>query len=374
MNDEITVFPIGLPVNIVHKEIPISIRGIASFYINYGDVCYIYLLGHKLLGDEPKQNYPSNPDVLLIDKEFRVDKITQGKKLKTTEYKPSYDKFFDTNVGVFLKRPSIGNTLKDLQSTLIPRSLIKDTQSTSVPIGEPKPGPAQILTTTVEIKPRLYNCVINEIFEEKKKDIAFRICVNDRDLLNTVGGARIGMSGAVIIQNGTIVGVLSRVLGGCSNYAYGVSMDQIIQKLSEIKNNFDIQETMSNSDFSSPLTDETQKSKVESESRQVMMIYVGPDGRLYNQVSITADKVETDELGVDLSPEEMIDIMECADIIWVKFDSQGNLSEVPTAELDTMIKYYLGSLCSITEVSNANNIHRYKIDYTIKNGPLPPTR
>ena len=104
-----------------------------------------------------------------------------------------------------------------------------------------------------------------------------------------------------------------------------------------------------------------------------MMIYVGPDGRLYNQVSITTDKVETGELGVDLSPEEMIDIMEYADIIWVKFDSQGTLSEVPTAELDAMIKYYLGVLCSITEVSNVNNIHRYKIDYTIKNGPLPPT-
>lgn len=374
MNDDITVFPLGLPINIVHKEIPISIRGIASFYINYGDACYIYLLGHKLLGDESIQNYPSNPDVLLIDKEFRVDKVTQGKKLKTTQYKPSYDEFFDTNIGVFLKRPSIGSTLKVLQSNLIPKSLIKDMQNTSIPIGKPKPGPAQILTTTVEIKPRLYNCVINEIFEEKKRDTSFRICVNDSDLLNTVGGARIGMSGSVIIQNGTIVGVLARVLGGCSNYAYVVSMDQIMQKLSEIKNNFDKQETKNNGELTTPLTDDTQKSQVESESRQVMMIYVGPDGRLYNQVSLINNKVETDKLGIDLSPEEMVDIMEYVDIIWVKFDNQGTLSDIPTTELDAMIKYYLGVLCSVTEVSNTNNVHRYKIDYNMKNGPLPPTR
>ncbi len=359
MHDEITVYPLGLPVKIGHKETPISISGVASFYINYDDVCYIYLLGHKLLGDEPIQNYPSNPDILLIDREFRVDKITQGKKLKTTEYKTIYDELFDTNVGVFLKRSSIGKILKDLQSNLIPRSLIKDRQDTSVPIGEPQSGLAQILTTTVEIKPRLYNCVINEIFEEKKKDTSFRICVNDKDLLNTVGGARVGMSGAVIIQNGTIVGVLARVLGNCSNYAYGVSISQIIQQLSEIKKNFGKQETTN------------EKAKVPSDSRQVMMIYIGPDKHIYSQVPIIIDKIETDRLGADLSPEELINIMEYADIIWVKFDSQGTLSEVPTAELDTMIKSYLGALCSITEVSNVNNVHRYLLDYTAKKDFIP---
>lgn len=99
----------------------------------------------------------------------------------------------------------------------------------------------------------------------------------------------------------------------------------------------------------------------ESVARPVMMIYVGPDGRLYKQVPMVVDKVDVAKLETDLTPAEMIDFMEYADIVWVKFDGAGGLSDVPNSEIDAIVNYYLGSVGAITEVSNANNVHRYKV-------------
>ncbi len=96
-------------------------------------------------------------------------------------------------------------------------------------------------------------------------------------------------------------------------------------------------------------------------TRPVMMIYVGPDGRLYKQVPMVVDKVDVAKLETDLTPAEMIDFMEYADIVWVKFDGAGVLSDVPNSEIDAIVNYYLGSVGAITEVSNANNVHRYKV-------------
>lgn len=212
MNDDIMFFPLALPVAIWNKERD-KVSGIASFYIDCGYACYVYLFGHESL-----QHYSSNPDVLLIHS------VLQGQNIKNTKaYRIIYDEFYNTHIGFFLKRPNIGN--------------MKDLQNTPIPIGNPKLGSAQLLTTIDGFKPRLYSCVINDIFNEKKFNTSFRICINDMDLVNAVGGGCVGMSGSVIIQNGTIVGVLASGPGYSSNYGFAVSTDQILQKLSEIQKN-----------------------------------------------------------------------------------------------------------------------------------------
>lgn len=237
MNDDITFFPLALPVAIRSEGGDQSI-GIASFYIEYGDACYVYLYGHGT-----KNHYLSNPEILLTHSVLQNQNIE-----KTRVYRIIYDEFFNTSNGFFLKRPSIGNVLKDLQNTSIPRSLVTDLQKPSISIGKPKLGSAQLLTTIDGFEPRLYSCVINKIFDDGIEDISdtdyiaflqtsFRLCINDMNLINAVGGSCAGMSGSVIIQNNTIVGVLSKGHSVYSNYGLAVGMDQIVETLSTIHKN-----------------------------------------------------------------------------------------------------------------------------------------
>ena len=63
--------------------------------------------------------------------------------------------------------------------------------------------------------------------------------------------------------------------------------------------------------------------------------------------------------------------MEIADIVWISFDALGNLNDATPTQIDAIVNNRLGNLCTITEISNTNNVHRYNVKYTIAGEPLP---
>ena len=109
-------------------------------------------------------------------------------------------------------------------------SLPKNTQP-PIPIGlkgELVEGHAEVICTTAENSPTVYDIEIVKINRDSGENKNFIVKVTDERLLEKTGGIVQGMSGSPIIQNGKLVGAVTHVLINDPTRGYGIFIENML--------------------------------------------------------------------------------------------------------------------------------------------------
>lgn len=91
-----------------------------------------------------------------------------------------------------------------------------------------KEGSAQLICTTAENAPTVYDIEIVKINRDSGENKNFIIKVTDERLLGKTGGIVQGMSGSPIIQNGKLVGAVTHVLINDPTKGYGIFIENML--------------------------------------------------------------------------------------------------------------------------------------------------
>ncbi len=98
-----------------------------------------------------------------------------------------------------------------------------------LPLGQPVPGEATILSTVTGSTPREYTVRILKIYSAPRQSGRNMLLeVTDSALLDATGGIVQGMSGSPIIQNGKLVGAVTHVLVNDPTRGYGIFMENML--------------------------------------------------------------------------------------------------------------------------------------------------
>ncbi len=89
-------------------------------------------------------------------------------------------------------------------------------------------GPAQVICTTAENTPTVYEIEIVKINRDSGENKNFIVKVTDERLLEKTGGIVQGMSGSPIIQNGKLVGAVTHVLINDPTKGYGIFIENML--------------------------------------------------------------------------------------------------------------------------------------------------
>ncbi len=112
------------------------------------------------------------------------------------------------------------------------------------------------------------------------------------------------------------------------------------------------------------------KEKENVDKRPTTMLYLSPDGQIHSSIPMGIDRVRVEEVGPGLAAEDLLNMLEEADIVWVKYDANGVLSDAAKAEVDRVIDSFLGSVCSADEVRNVNGVRRYRVKYLFEHDAI----
>ncbi len=94
--------------------------------------------------------------------------------------------------------------------------------------GELQEGGAEIICTTAENVPTVYEIEIVKINRDSGENKNFIVKVTDERLLEKTGGIVQGMSGSPIIQNGKLVGAVTHVLINDPTRGYGIFIENML--------------------------------------------------------------------------------------------------------------------------------------------------
>ena len=95
-------------------------------------------------------------------------------------------------------------------------------------------GDAYIYTTDKNNEVKKYKIIISEIdIDNKDKNYYFEIV--DKDLIEMTGGIVQGMSGSPIIQDGKIIGAVTRVLVDDVKKGYGINIKTMLEEGDKLK-------------------------------------------------------------------------------------------------------------------------------------------
>ncbi len=94
--------------------------------------------------------------------------------------------------------------------------------------GELTEGPAEVICTTAENTPTVYEIEIVKINRDSGENKNFIVKVTDERLLEKTGGIVQGMSGSPIIQNGKLVGAVTHVLINDPTKGYGIFIENML--------------------------------------------------------------------------------------------------------------------------------------------------
>ncbi len=109
-------------------------------------------------------------------------------------------------------------------------SLPKKAQS-PIPIGlkgELREGSAEVICTTAENAPTVYDIEIVKINRDSGENKNFIVKITDERLLEKTGGIVQGMSGSPIIQDGKLVGAVTHVLISDPTRGYGIFIENML--------------------------------------------------------------------------------------------------------------------------------------------------
>ena len=112
-------------------------------------------------------------------------------------------------------------------------SLPKNAQP-PIPIGlkgELVEGHAEVICTTAENSPTVYDIEIVKINRDSGENKNFIVKVTDERLLEKTGGIVQGMSGSPIIQNGKLVGAVTHVLINDPTRGYGIFIENMLNNI-----------------------------------------------------------------------------------------------------------------------------------------------
>lgn len=131
--------------------------------------------------------------------------------------------------GVFLKSQSVGVIDKNLSCGVygnISENFSKE-QLKEIKIGTATPGNAQIYTTINGCEPKKYNITIVKV-DDMEKDKNFVVKIEDKTLLDNLGGIVQGMSGSPIVQDNKLVGAITHVFINDPTRGFGVAISNMI--------------------------------------------------------------------------------------------------------------------------------------------------
>ena len=99
-----------------------------------------------------------------------------------------------------------------------------------LPLGEPQPGQATILSTVTGSEPAQYTVEILKICSESRQSGRnLLLQITDPALLQTTGGIVQGMSGSPIIQDGKLVVAVTHVLVNDPARGYGIFIENMLE-------------------------------------------------------------------------------------------------------------------------------------------------
>ena len=92
-------------------------------------------------------------------------------------------------------------------------------------------GPAKIISTIDNDKPKMYDVVIEKLLQQDNPSSKSMIIkVVDEELLEKTGGIVQGMSGSPIIQNNKLVGAITHVLVNKPDTGYGIYIEWMLKE------------------------------------------------------------------------------------------------------------------------------------------------
>ena len=99
----------------------------------------------------------------------------------------------------------------------------------ALPLGEPQPGQATIVSTVTGSEPAYYTVEILKIYPQSRQSGRnLLLQITDPALLEATGGIVQGMSGSPIIQNGHLVGAVTHVLVNDPTRGYGIFIENML--------------------------------------------------------------------------------------------------------------------------------------------------
>lgn len=171
-------------------------------------------LGHPVIDDMGELIEITNGKIYSCD----ITGFVKGERGKAGELR-----------GVFLKNNNIGIIDKNLTCGVygnVNENFSKN-KLKEIKIGVAAHGDAQIYTTIDGCEPKKYNISIVKI-DDDEKDKNFVIKIEDRTLLENLGGIVQGMSGSPIVQNNKLVGAVTHVFLNDPTRGFGVAISKMI--------------------------------------------------------------------------------------------------------------------------------------------------